>query len=283
MSPSDFSFLCDFLQKRSGLVLNEGKQYLLEARLLPLAQSMNLKDVSALVRDLRTGRDPVLATSVIEEMTTNETSFFRDRQPFEELKQGMLPALLTARRTRHTLRIWSAASSTGQEAYSIAITLLEAMPDARQWRIEIIATDIAEKILDRAREGVYSQLEAQRGMPIHLLVKYFDKHPQGFQLKPEIRRMVNFQQLNLLDPFPRLGEFDVIFCRNVLIYFNTAAKADILNRMSRQITSDGYLLLGAAETVLGLTTAFERSPTFKAAVYVPAGKPASKLAMASVN
>lgn len=283
MSPADYSFLCDFLEKRSGLVLNDGKQYLVEARLLPLAQSANLKDISDLVRDLRLGRNPVLATSVIEEMTTNETSFFRDRQPFEELKQVMLPALLEARKTRHVLRIWSAAASTGQEAYSIAMTLLDQMPDARQWRIEIIATDIAEKILERAREGVYSQLEVQRGLPVQQLVKYFDKHPQGFQVKAEIRRMVSFQQLNLFDPFARLGSFDVIFCRNVLIYFNTAAKADILNRMSRQIAPDGYLILGAAETVLGLTDAFSRTSSCKSAVYAPSGKPAGKLPVTSLN
>lgn len=283
MSPGDFSYLCEFLEKRSGLILTEGKQYLVEARLLPLAQSINLKDVSELVRDLRLGRNPLLATWVVEEMTTNETSFFRDRHPFDELKQSMLPPLLEARRVRHTLRIWSAAASTGQEAYSIAMTLLETMPDARHWRIEIVATDIAEKILERAREGVYSQLEAQRGLPIQLLVKYFDKHPQGFQVKPELRRMVSFQQLNLFDPFARLGEFDVIFCRNVLIYFNTNAKADILNRMSRQIAGDGYLLLGAAETVLGLTNAFERSTKFKSAVYAPSGKPSPKMALASLN
>lgn len=283
MSPADFSYLCDFLEKRSGLVLGEGKQYLVEARLLPLAQSANLKDISDLVRDLRTGLNPVLATSVIEEMTTNETSFFRDRQPFEELKQVMLPALLEARRQRHVLRIWSAAASTGQEAYSIAMTLLDQMPDVRQWRIEIIATDIAEKILERAREGVYSQLEAQRGLPIHLLVKYFDNHPKGFQVKPEIRRMVSFQQLNLFDPFSRLGSFDLIFCRNVLIYFNNVAKADILNRMSRQIAPDGFLVLGAAETVLGLTDAFTRTSICKSAVYAPRGKAAGTLPASSMN
>ena len=157
------------------------------------------------------------------------------------------------------------------------MTLLDHIPDAHQWRIEIIATDIAEKILERAREGVYSQLEVQRGLPVQQLVKYFDKHPQGFQVKPSIRRMVSFQQLNLFDPFARLGQFDVIFCRNVLIYFNTAAKADILNRMSRQLASDGYLILGAAETVLGLTEAYARTPCCKSAVYTLSGKPSGKL------
>ena len=273
MNQSDFAFLCEFLLKHSGLVVTEGKRYLVESRLVPLALSSNLKDVSELVRELRTGRNKILATAVIEEMTTNETSFFRDRQPFEELRQTLLPTLLEARRTRHALRIWSAASSTGQEAYSIAMTLLEAIPDIRQWRIEIVATDIAEKILARAREGVYSQLEAQRGLPSHLLVKYFQQHSQGFQVKPEIRRMVNFQQLNLFDPFARLGQFDIVFCRNVLIYFDAAAKTDLLNRIARQLTPDGYLFLGAAETVLGLNTPFDRCRSCKGAVYAIQSKP----------
>lgn len=276
MNPVDFAFLCEFFLKNSGLVVNESKRYLVDSRLVPLAQSWKLKDVSELVRELRTGRNSALATAVIEEMTTNETSFFRDRQPFEELQQTLLPILLDARRTRHALRIWSAASSTGQEAYSIAMTLLEAIPDFRQWRIEIVATDIAEKILVRAREGVYSQLEVRRGLPTHLLVKYFDKHPEGFQVKPDLRRMVSFQQLNLFDPFARLGMFDIVFCRNVLIYFDVASKADLLNRIARQLTPDGYLFLGAAETVLGLNTPFERCQTSKGAVYALASKPTPK-------
>lgn len=276
MNPVDYAFLCEFLMKHSGLVLNESKHYLVDSRLTPLAQSSKFKDVSELVRELRTGRNSALATAVIEEMTTNETSFFRDRQPFEELQQTLLPTLLDARRTRHTLRIWSAASSTGQEAYSIAMSLLEAIPDIRHWRIEIVATDIAEKILVRAREGVYSQLEVQRGLPTHLLVKYFDKHPEGFQVKPDLRRMVSFQQLNLFDPFARLGMFDIVFCRNVLIYFDVAAKTDLLNRISRQLTPDGYLFLGAAETVLGLSTPFDRCRSCKGAVYAPIAHLAAK-------
>lgn len=276
MSPIDFAFLCEFLLKHSGLVVNESKRYLVDSRLVPLAQSLKLKDVSELVRELRTGRNSALATAVIEEMTTNETSFFRDRQPFVELQQTLLPTLLDARRTRHTLRIWSAASSTGQEAYSIAMTLLEAIPDIRQWRIEIVATDIAEKILVRAREGVYSQLEVQRGLPTHLLVKYFDKHPEGFRVKPDLRRMVSFQQLNLFDPFARLGMFDIVFCRNVLIYFDAAAKTDLLNRIARQLTPDGYLFLGAAETVLGLNTPFDRCRSSRGAVYAPIAHLAAK-------
>lgn len=276
MSPADFAFLCEFLLKHSGLALTESKRYLVESRLVPLAMSSNLKDVSELVRELRTGRNSVLTTAVIEEMTTNETSFFRDLNPFEELRLRLLTKLLDARRTRHTLRIWSAASSTGQEAYSIAMTLLEAIPDIRQWRIEIVATDIAEKILVRAREGVYSQLEVQRGLPASLLVKYFDNHPKGFQVKADLRRMVSFQKLNLLEPFARLGMFDIVFCRNVLIYFDVASKADLLNRIARQLTPDGYLFLGAAETVLGLNTPFERCQTSKGAVYALASKPTPK-------
>ncbi len=270
MSPGEFTFLCDFLMKRSGLVLNEGKRYLVESRLVTVTQRFEIKNVAELVRELTAGRNDALATAVVEEMTTNETSFFRDAAPFEELRQTLLPKMLESRRPRHVLRIWSAAASTGQEVYSIVMTLLENIPDIRSWRIEIIATDIAEKILERARSGIYSQLEVQRGMPPHLLARYFDTHPQGFQVKADLRRMVSFQQLNLLDSFLRLGSFDIVFCRNVLIYFDALAKADILNRIAKQLVPDGYLILGAAETVLGLTTTFDRDPKCKSPVYVHA-------------
>lgn len=269
MTPADFDFLSRFLRERSGLSITQSKQYLVESRLIPLAQSCDLNGLPELINRLRSGRDPNLAVAVIEAMTTNETLFFRDRVPFEELKNIMLPELQRNRGTRKNLRIWSAACSTGQEPYTLAMMLKE-WREAADWQFEIVATDLASHVLDRAKQGEFSQLEVQRGLPATLLVKYFNKTAQGFQVKDEIRRMIRWQQLNLFDDFKRLGTFDIVLCRNVLIYFDIDDKAQILKRMHRQIASEGYLMLGAAETVLGLSQEYARDRRFNSAVYRPA-------------
>ena len=271
MNETDYTYLCDFLKERSGLSLGANKKYLVEARLVPIAQSVNLSGLHELVEHLRRGRDEKLAVAVTEAMTTNETSFFRDRVPFDELRKFMLPQICEARRVRHSLRIWSAASSTGQEAFSIAMTLKDSLPDFDQWRIEIVATDIAQKILDRAKTGEYSQLEVQRGLPAKELVLHFEKTAIGFRVKPELQRMIRWKQLNLFDDFRGLGQFDIVFCRNVLIYFEVEDKADILGRIRNQMSDDGFLVLGAAETVIGLTDGFDRNRACQSAVYSPAG------------
>jgi len=265
----DYDFLTQFLQTRSGLALGSSKEYLLEARLLPLAQSFGLNGLPELVLALRRNPPESLSSSVVEAMTTNETSFFRDKTPFDELKEQLLPKLLEDRKTLRRLRIWSAASSTGQEAYSLAILLRESFPQVADWHVEIVGTDLSKAALGRAEAGVYTHFEVQRGLPIQLMVKYFQQESGGWRVKDELRKWTRFRSLNLLEPFQHLGTFDIIFCRNVLIYFENPIKKQILDRMSKMLRSDGYLALGAAETVLGVTNTLERVRACRAAMYVP--------------
>jgi chemotaxis protein methyltransferase CheR len=201
-------------------------------------------------------------------MTTNETFFFRDKTPFENFRSEVLPALLAARRASRTIRIWCAAASTGQEPYSLAMALKDMSDNVAGWRIEIIATDLASEVLEKARAGIYSQFEVQRGLPIQLLIKYFTKVGDMWQIALEIRAMVKFKQLNLLGDFSALGTFDLVFCRNVLIYFHQDTKISLLNRLGRATAGDGYLVLGAAETVVGLTDSLRTVPELRG-LYVP--------------
>lgn len=267
MNPSDYDYLSQFLSNASGLALGTGKEYLLEARLTPLAQSLGLSDFEELVAELRRGADDRLSTAVVETMTTNETSFFRDKTPFEELKNVMLPELISARQNEKTLRIWCAASSTGQELYSLLMLIDESFPQLRDWKIDVVGTDIAQSMLDRCAGGVYSQFEVQRGLPTPLLIKYFEQIPEGWRIKDSLKNRVQWRQQNLLESFSLLGPFDIIFCRNVLIYFEVELKRNVLERMRSILRSDGYLTLGAAESIVGVTDQFERYRECKAAVY----------------
>ena len=255
MTPTDYEYLRKFLKERSGLDLSPDKQYLVESRLLPLARKASLPGIPDLVLKIRNG-DGRLATDVVEAMTTNETFFFRDKIPFDHLRDTIMPGLIQARAARKSLRIWSAASSTGQEPYSIAMCLKEMGAALAGWRIEIVATDLSQEVLEKCKAGVYSQFEVQRGLPIQLLMKYFTQVGDVWQLNADVRAMVQFRQLNLLQDFAHLGTFDVIFCRNVLIYFDQGTKAVIFERMAKGLEADGTLLLGAAESVVGLTDAF---------------------------
>jgi chemotaxis protein methyltransferase CheR len=279
VTPLDYDFLRKSLKERSGLVLSADKQYLVESRLLPIARKAGLGGLGALVGALRQNADDALMTKVIEAMTTNETFFFRDKAPFENFRTKALPALFAARRSTRTIRIWCAAASTGQEPYSLAMALMEMEAVTAGWRFELIATDLSNDVLERARTGIYSQFEVQRGLPIQLLIKYFAQTGETWQIAPEIRAMVKFQQLNLLSDFCRLGTFDLVFCRNVLIYFDQATKINVLDRLSRAITSDGYLVLGAAETVIGLTDSFKVLPDLRG-LYVPNARPTRPQALA---
>jgi chemotaxis protein methyltransferase CheR len=272
MTPLDYDFLRKALKERSGLVLSADKQYLVESRLLPIARKAGFGNLGELVAALKHGDTDVLMTRVVEAMTTNETFFFRDKTPFENFRSPVLPALLAARRGSRTIRIWCAAASTGQEPYSLAMALKDAEGDVAGWRIEIIATDLASEVLERAQAGIYSQFEVQRGLPIQLLIKYFAKVGDMWQIAPEIRAMVKFRQLNLLADFSALGTFDLIFCRNVLIYFDQETKISLLNRLGRMTAGDGYLVLGAAETVVGLTDSFRTLPELRG-LYVPNVRP----------
>ena len=259
MTPLDYEYLRKLLKERSGLDLSADKQYLVESRLIPLARKAGLPGLSELVAKLKGGAEPLTA-DVVEAMTTNETFFFRDKVPFDHLKATVLPELLRARASRRSLRIWCAASSTGQEPYSIAMCLKELGPMLAGWRVEIVATDLSHGVLEKSRAGLFSQFEVQRGLPIQLLVKHFTQIGELWQLNADIRAMVQFKQLNLLQDFSHLGGFDVIFCRNVLIYFDQDTKTNVFGRLARLIESDGFLMLGAAETVVGLTDAFKPYP-----------------------
>jgi chemotaxis protein methyltransferase CheR len=255
VTPTDYEYLRKFLKERSGLDLSPDKQYLVESRLLPLARKASLPGIPDLVLKIRNG-DGRLATDVVEAMTTNETFFFRDKIPFDHLRDSIVPGLIQARAARKSLRIWSAASSTGQEPYSIAMCLKEMGAALAGWRIEIVATDLSQEVLEKSKAGLYSQFEVQRGLPIQLLMKYFTQVGDVWQLNADVRAMVQYRQLNLLQDFSHLGTFDVIFCRNVLIYFDQDTKAVIFERMAKSLEADGTLLLGAAESVVGITDAF---------------------------
>ena len=263
----EYDFLRKLLKDRSGLVLADDKQYLVESRLLPLARKVNLGGLSELVAELRRGNES-LVYDVVEAMTTNETFFFRDKIPFEHFKDSVIPELIKARAARKTLRIWCAAASTGQEPYSLAMILKDMSAALSGWRVEIVATDLSQEVLEKCKAGIYSQFEVQRGLPIQKLVSYFKQIGEMWQINPDIRAMVQFKEFNLLNDFASLGKFDVIFCRNVLIYFEQAMKADVLNRMMKVNEPDGYLFLGAAETVVGLTDAY-RPCQQRRGVYLP--------------
>jgi chemotaxis protein methyltransferase CheR len=260
VTPLEYDFLRQRLKERSGLVLSADKQYLVESRLLPVARKAGVGGLGGLVAALRRGNAEALMTTVVEAMMTNESFFFRDKTPFENFRAIMLPALAAARRSSRTLRIWCAAASSGQEPYSLAMLLKEMQHDVAGWRIDLVATDLSNEVLEKARNGIYSHFEVQRGLPIQLLIKYFSLVGDMWQISPEIRSMVRYQQLNLLSDFSRLGTFDVIFCRNVLIYFDQATKISVLNRLAQVIANDGYFVLGAAETVVGLTDCFKVVP-----------------------
>jgi chemotaxis protein methyltransferase CheR len=256
VTPPDYEYLRKLLRDHSGLDLSADKQYLIESRLLPLARKAGLAGIGDLVQKMK-GGPGVLITQVVEAMTTNETFFFRDKVPFEHFRETIMPEILKTRATRKSVRIWCAAGSTGQEPYSLAMCLKEASATLSGWRVEILATDLSQEVLEKSKAGIYSQFEVQRGLPIQMLVKYFKQIGELWQINADIRAMVQHRQLNLLHDFAQLGYFDVIFCRNVLIYFDQETKANTFGRLARTIEPDGYLVLGAAETVVGLTDAFK--------------------------
>jgi chemotaxis protein methyltransferase CheR len=280
VTPLDYEFLRKLLKERSGLDLSADKQYLVESRLIPLARRAGLAGIAELTAKMRSGSE-ALTTEVVEAMTTNETFFFRDKIPFDHLRETVLPELLQARANRRSLRIWCAASSSGQEPYSIAMCLKEFASTLMGWRIEILATDLSQGVLDKSRAGIFSQFEVQRGLPIHMLVKHFTQVGELWQLNADIRAMVQHRQLNLLQDFSHLGTFDVIFCRNVLIYFDQGTKAGIFDRLARMLEADGVLALGAAESVVGITDAFKPCPD-RRGLYRPNATRSARTVLASV-
>lgn len=280
MTPIDYEYLRKLLKDRSGLDLSADKQYLIESRLLPLSRKSGLAGIGELVQKMKGGSASII-DQVVEAMTTNETFFFRDKVPFDHFRELIVPEILQARAGRKSIRIWCAAGSTGQEPYSLAMCLKEMNAALAGWRIEIIATDLSQEVLEKSRAGIYSQFEVQRGLPIQMLVKYFKQIGEFWQINADIRAMVQHRQLNLLHDFSALGAFDVIFCRNVLIYFDQDTKINIFNRLARTIEQDGFLVLGAAETVVGLTDVFKPFPE-RRGLYRPNGARAmsSKISLA---
>jgi chemotaxis protein methyltransferase CheR len=268
VTPLEFDYLRKLLKERSGLVLSGDKQYLVESRLLPVAHRSGIVDLSQLMQKLR-GRDAeALIVEVVEAMTTNESFFFRDKLPFDHFRDTIMPALLAARAAQRRIRIWSAAASTGQEPYSLAMSLRDMGQALTGWQVEIVATDYSTQVLEKAKSGIYSQFEVQRGLPIQLLIKHFDRVGDTWQVAPDIRAMVQYRAHNLLQDFTHLGPFDLVFCRNVLIYFDQQTKSQVLDRVAQVIHDDGYLVLGAAETVVGLTDGFKPLPE-RRGLYTP--------------
>lgn len=256
---SGFEYVRELVKRNSAIMLDQSKDYLIEARLGPIAEREGFDSVDALIGCLRQQNPGKMHSMVVEALTTNETHFFRDIQPYRILGQKVLPQLLEKNRASKKLRVWSAACSTGQEPYSIAMTLKNDHPDFDSWDSRIFATDLNESVLETAREGTYKQLEVNRGLPARELVRHFERQGAGWRVKKELREMCSFQKLNLVKTWPLMPLFDVVFLRNVLIYFETTAKTDVLERIARAMRPGGYLFLGAAETTVKLTDKFSRA------------------------
>lgn len=262
MEPSEFEIYSSLLKEKSGIIITTDKTYLLESRLAPVAKRYELDGLGALARAIKANPNGPEMNSVIEEMTTNETSFFRDKTPFDNFTNVCLPYVQQARADSKRLKIWCAAASSGQEPYSLRM-LLDDHADMSSWNYTMLGTDLSQDILDIAKKGVYSQFEVQRGLPIQMLVKHFTQIEEKWQISEQMRNAIEYKKYNLLDSFVTFGKFDLIFCRNVLIYFDETTKADILERLAAQLEPDGFLFLGGAETVLGITDVFVPMPNVR--------------------
>lgn len=269
MNTSDFQMMATMLKEESGLVITPEKAYLVENRLQPVARKWGFGNLDQLVGALRTRPDGKLRKDVVDAMTTNESLFFRDIKPFDLMRDVVLPQIMTARASSKRIRIWSAACSSGQEPYSLAIMFSEMQAKLAGWRIEILATDLCSEMIAKARAGSYSQFEVQRGLPITMLVKYFKQDGDRWQLSDAIRGQVTFREFNLLEHPRALGQFDIVFCRNVLIYFDQPTKTKVLAGVADQLAADGTLFLGGAETVLGITDRFEPVPSHRGIYRAP--------------
>ena len=257
MNPQDFEFISTLLKDRSGLVLTPDKSYLLESRLMPVARKREMKGLDELIAHIRSTKQEALILEVTEAMTTNESFFFRDIKPFDIFKDTVLPHLIKTRGGGKSFKIWCAAASSGQEPYSPSIVLRDAAAKLPGWRTSIVGTDISHDILAKAKAGVYSQFEVQRGLPIQQLLKYFTKKDEMWEAKQEVRDLVTYKYFNLLNDLTPLGKCDVVFCRNVLIYFDQETKGKVLDQIAKLLPPDGVLFLGGAETVLGITEKFK--------------------------
>ncbi|RZU33719.1 CheR family methyltransferase [Blastococcus saxobsidens] len=268
LTATSFDWVRELVRKESAIVLQPGKEYLVEARLLPIARQMGLADVGKLVETVRVRPDADSMRRIVEALTTNETSWFRDGDPFTALTSTVLPSLLTSRGANERLQIWSAACSSGQEPYTIAMLLDDALPNAAS-RVSITATDLSREMVQRTRAGKFSQLEVNRGLPAPMLVRHFQRTGNEWEVSSNLRRMVNASECNLAAPLPRMGPFDVVYLRNVLIYFDLPTKQSILRRVRDLMRPDGWLFLGAAETTLGVDDSWERVVIGRSSAYRP--------------
>jgi chemotaxis protein methyltransferase CheR len=272
VGPAQFSFLCQLLRRRTGVVIDATKEYLVVARLLPVVRQRKIPSIDALIDRMRRGTDPTLERDVLSAMMTHETSFFRDKSPFETIRQ-LVTDIVQRRPAQRQLTFWSAACSTGQEPYSLAILLNEHFRDVlANWQVRIIATDYSEAVLMRAREGVFSSLETARGLTPALLSKYFRPLQGKWSISQECRRLVEFRPLNLVATWPMMPPCDVIFVRNVMIYFDIATRAALVERFRKLLRADGALFLGGAETLIGMDTGYDRLMGVGCSYYRPKPK-----------
>jgi chemotaxis protein methyltransferase CheR len=258
ISSNDFNYISKLVLEMSAIVLEPGKEYLVESRIQPLALKEGFASIEELVKKMQLNPRNGFCAKVVEAMTTNETSFFRDIHPFETLKGFVFPDLIEKRKDTKELNIWCGASSSGQEPYTLAILMRENFPQLQSWKINYIASDISNEMLDRCRNGVYSQLEVNRGLPATMMVKYFERHGTEWQIKEDMRKMIDFRITNLSDNWPIMPKLDLVMMRNVLIYFDVEMKKVILGKIKKLLKPDGYMFLGAAETTLNLDESFER-------------------------
>ena len=258
IATTELKFISDLVRERSAIVLEPEKEYLVQARLEPVAKEHGFSCLDELVEKLRTMPYGSLHKQVIEAMTTNETSFFRDVAPFEALKEIILPDMIKKRETSKSLNLWCGASSSGQEPYTIAFVIREKFSELGSWSLKLTATDISTEMLARCQEGKYSQLEVNRGLPAQFLVKYFTKKGLGWQVNDDLRKMIEFKEMNLVGPWLPFPKLDIVFLRNVLIYFDVETKKKILKKIRENLRPDGYLFLGGSETTLNLDDAYER-------------------------
>ncbi|MSU60938.1 MAG: protein-glutamate O-methyltransferase CheR [Pedosphaera sp.] len=267
ITSQEFDFVRRLISTSSGITLEDGKEYLVDMRLASVARQFEISSVSDLIARMQSPSETRLHRPVVDAMTTNETSFFRDLHPFDAVRTDLLPEMMKLRAAERKLTIWCGASSTGQEPFTLAMLIREHFPELARWKVEIVATDISGAVLAKAREGIFSQLEVNRGLPATYLIKYFQTGAKGWRLKDDILKMVDFRYLNLIEKWPEMPSCDLVFMRNVMIYFKIEIKKAILRKIANVMRSDGYLLLGGSETTLNLDDAYQRVPVGKTICY----------------
>ena len=267
VKPADFDYISKIVREQCAIVLEKGKEYLVESRVMPLVHQEKLETIENLVKKIKLQPRGTLKDAVIEAMTTNETSFYRDIHPFETLKKIIFPEMIEKRRAKREFNIWCGASSSGQEPYSLVMLLKNEFPELNSWKVNFSASDLSNQMLNRCKSGIYSQLEINRGLPAPLLVKYFERIGTEWQVREELRKMIQFRIINLSERWPVMPQLDLVMMRNVLIYFDVEMKKDILGRIRKLLKPDGYLFLGAAETTLNLDENFERMPFKQSGCY----------------